>query len=116
VGGRAGALYLANTLGNVLGSFLVGFVAAARAGQPDARRSCSAPARRASVVPLSIALLRDPEERARRSLGWVVAASLVLVGGGLHTFSALPPQTLLRPSLPPDDQGGSRRIRSISEG
>jgi spermidine synthase len=115
VGGRAGALYLANTLGNVLGSFLVGFVLLPALGSQTTALVLGATAG-ASLLPLSIALLRDPEERARRSLGWVVAASLVLVGGGLHTFSALPPQTLLRPSLPPDDQGGSRRIRSISEG
>ncbi len=115
VAGRAGALYLANTGGNVLGSFLVGFALLPSLGIQRTALVlgvCAA----ASVVPLAIGLLREAQGDAARPLQIAVAASLVLAGVGLYAFSELPAKTLLRPSLPTDDQGGSRRILSISEG
>lgn len=115
VAGRAGALYLANTLGNVVGSFLVGFALLPTLGIQSTALVLGVCAG-LSVLPLGVALLRDEEESKSRGLQIAVASAVVVVGSGLYAFSELPAQTLLRPSLPADDQGGSRRILSISEG
>ncbi|MFO0756995.1 MAG: tetratricopeptide repeat protein [Byssovorax sp.] len=115
VAGRAGALYLANTLGNVVGSFLVGFVLLPGVGIQKTALALGVTAG-ASLVPMAVGLLRDRSAAADRSLTTAAFAGIALAAVSLYAFADLPPQTLLRPSLPADDQGGSRRILSISEG
>jgi spermidine synthase len=117
VGGRAGALYLANTLGNVLGSVLVGFLLLPAVGM---KVTVMVLAACAALAPLPIGLAARsrsaPEGEKGRplDLGLAVALGIALVA--LAGFSQLPAQWLLRGSLPRGDEGGTRQLIEVSEG
>lgn len=112
VGRRAGALYLANTLGAVAGSLTVGFVLLPVLGMQ----------RSATVLALAAALAAWPLYQAERWLagspgraygataGAALAAALVTVG----LWVGLPADHLLMRTLRPLDS--STRLLTISEG
>jgi spermidine synthase len=112
VGGRAGLLYLANTLGGVLGSLLAGFVLLPRLGI------------QATVTALVIAALaalfglwRAVGGRAtERSAGWLRAASCGAILLALAVWTRLPGDFLVRRSLPlaPGATGGG--LLAVHEG
>jgi spermidine synthase len=104
VGARAGGLYLGNTLGNVVGSVAVGFVALPHIGiryTTLALTCCAA----LSVVPmyLSARALPDdtkPNKSQREQLRRVFVAGLAIAGLAIVGFMQLPPQLLLSPAVP----------------
>jgi len=115
VGGRAGMLYLANTLGNVLGASLVGFVLLPGLGirwTTIALCGCAA----VSVVPLFLAAAPTPAARNRGPTRFALAGGLLAASLSLFAFWLAPPDRLLRPTLPRGDQGGTRQIIAFSEG
>jgi spermidine synthase len=93
VGGRAGALYLANTVGAVAGSLACGFVLLPLLGMQRVVAVLALGATLA-VVPLVLASLtvEAPGRRERVALVGVIVAALVAVG----LWLTLPPAYLLR--------------------
>ncbi len=105
VGGRAGALYLANTLGNVLGSALVGFALLPGLGVQSTATFLAVVAL-VGLVPL---YLSAPKQRVTHG---AFALALGVGVAGLGDFSALPKDRLLVPSVPAE----SGRVLSVTEG
>ena len=93
VGGRAGALYLANTVGAVAGSLACGFVLLPLLGMQRVAVVLALGATLA-VVPLVLAsfTVEAPGRRERAALGGVIVAALVAVA----LWLTLPPAYLLR--------------------
>ncbi|RLB53122.1 MAG: hypothetical protein DRI90_21495 [Deltaproteobacteria bacterium] len=115
VGARAGALYLANTLGNVLGASLVGFVLLPWMGiRLTTLILCGCAA--ASVVPLYLAAFPTTAARNRDRTRYAFVGGLLVAGLSLFAFGLLPADRLLLPSIPRGDEGGTRQIISVSEG
>ena len=116
VGRRAGALYLANTFGNVAGSLLVGFVLLPRFGMQASvwlLAICAALA----IVPLRwSAGEQELTVRGRRLP--VFTCCLALIAAALVGWTALPRFRLLKlPQLSPAQTGGRPvNVLSISEG
>jgi spermidine synthase len=112
VGGRAGVLYLANTLGGVLGSLLAGFALLPRLGI------------QATVTAIVLAALaalfgswRAASERTlERSGRWLHAASCGAILLALAVWTRLPSDFLVRRSLPlaPGATGGG--LLAVHEG
>ena len=111
---RAGALYLANTAGNVLGSALVGFALLPAVGIQTTTLILLAATAAAAVTLAACAL--PPRLSLRPSPATAIYAlafgALALAVGG---FAMLPAGTLLRPSLP-GTEGGAQTVLSVSEG
>ncbi|MBI4821799.1 MAG: MFS transporter [Deltaproteobacteria bacterium] len=103
VGRRAGVLYFANTTGNVLGSLLVGFVLLPTLGIQLTVTNLSAIAA-IGFVPLFQATPLDSK---------TLAATVAVLAAGFIGLSALPPDFLIRPAVPPDT--AERRTIAIRE-
>ncbi|MBW2458653.1 MAG: hypothetical protein JRI68_29415, partial [Deltaproteobacteria bacterium] len=115
VGRTAGALYLANTVGNVLGASLVGFVLLPWLGiRLTTLGLCGCAA--VSVVPLFLAAAPTRSARNRGPTRFALAGGLLVAGLSLFAFALLPSERLLLPTIPRDDQGGTRQIIAFSEG
>jgi spermidine synthase len=112
VGGRAGLLYLANTLGGVLGSLLGGFVLLPRLGI------------QATVTALVLAALaalfglwRAVSGRMPgRSAGWLRAASCGSILLALVVWTRLPGDFLVRRSLPLAPGATGSGLLAVHEG
>ena len=116
VGRRAGALYLANTLGNVTGSLLVGFVLLPWLGVQVSvalLALCAAVA----LVPLHWSA-REGEELSSRPRLPVFAPCVALLAAALIGWSALPEYSLLKRPKLTIEQTGVREVTalSVSEG
>jgi spermidine synthase len=116
VGRRAGALYLANTFGNVAGSLLVGFVLLPRFGMQASvwlLALCAALA----LLPLRWSA-GEQELAVRGRRPPVLACCMALIVAALVGWSALPAHRLLKlPQLPPEQTAGRPvRVLSVSEG
>jgi spermidine synthase len=115
VGHRAGVLYLATCVGNVLGCALVGFVLLPALGAQTTvlvLAGCAA----ASAVPAYLSARPfDSEDEAR-----IAAVSVATAGGlaviAIAAFAALPGDRLLRESFQLDAAAGTKRVLDISEG
>ena len=115
VGGRAGALYLANTVGNVLGASLVGFVLLPDLGiRATVLVLCACAALSIGPAWYAWAAAREPAARTWPRTAFAACA----LGGalGLLGFARLPRERLLAPSLPARDEGGTQRVLTLSEG
>ncbi|MBI4702570.1 MAG: tetratricopeptide repeat protein [Deltaproteobacteria bacterium] len=110
VGARAGLLYLGNTVGNVVGAVLTGFVLLPLWGIRTSGvllGACAA----AAALPLLLPACAQAHMRAS-----VVAPSVLGAALGLVWFWRLPPERLLLPAIPRSDQGGTRIGLALSEG
>jgi spermidine synthase len=115
VGGSAGLLYLANTSGNVLGCALTGFFVLPAVGI-QATALVLACAAAAAAVPLYVSSLSGRAKAESRSGGAAFAVSIGVAAVAVAAFAALPGDRLLRASLPGNDEGGTRRVLTVSEG
>jgi len=110
VGNHAGALYLANTMGAVVGSLLTGFVLLPWLGQQDSAAllaTCGA----AGLIPLYLTVCRRSEHREWVPAGLVVRLVLVLLVC-IGLWQRLPPQHLLKFAHESD----GNRVLAVSEG
>jgi spermidine synthase len=107
---RAGALYLANTLGAVLGSLVGGFALLPRLG---VQGTAGAVLLCVVVALLTLARARG-KTGGRQRVAW--AACTVASAAALLAWRELPQQTLLRRSLPPGIQRQGERILAAREG
>lgn len=107
VGTRAGALYLANTCGAVLGAITTGFLFLPAIGT---QASASLAMAAAAVPLLLMAALKPPLQRSEM-LAWVGAMLIALVA--LAGWLSIPADRLLYQSLTPDDRA---RLVQSSEG
>ncbi|MCA9619912.1 MAG: tetratricopeptide repeat protein, partial [Myxococcales bacterium] len=115
VGGRAGALYLFNTLGNVLGSVLVGFWLLPAVGiRWSAFALCGAAA--LSVIPLWLSTTSAAEWRQPTGPSYALLASLLVSVLAGFAFLQAPADRLLLPAIPRGDEGGTRAKVLESEG
>jgi spermidine synthase len=109
VGGRAGALYLANTLGSVLGSWAGGFLLLPALGMQGT----------VGVVLCALALallcLAAASGARGRALGWLGAAAALLAAAAVG-WQRMPPDALLRRSVTQGLVGASVRIAALREG
>lgn len=114
VGRRAGALYLANTIGSVVGSLATGFVLLPLIGM-QASVSVLGAAAILAILPLSLVSRAFDSSRstAPRSLGWPLVASGILGVGALGVWLQLPSGFVLRraQALPTGGQ-----VLALSEG
>jgi spermidine synthase len=106
VGRRAGALYLANTIGAVAGSLIAGFILLPAFGMQGST-TVLALAAGLAIVPLALTL---PTRRATP----MAVVSLLLVASALGAWLRLSPDHVLRRALAPALQG--QRSLSIREG
>jgi spermidine synthase len=111
VGARAGLVYLANTLGNVLGSALVGFSLLPAFGAQRTAIGLGLCAI-AATVPLAFGEAAATGARPKAPFALGVAAATA----GALAFFAVPRARLLEASLPADDAGGTTRVLSVDEG
>ncbi|HUK35828.1 MAG TPA: hypothetical protein VLV86_18050, partial [Vicinamibacterales bacterium] len=107
VGRRAGALYLANTLGAVVGSLIAGFVLLPMLGMQGSA-SVLMLAAGLAIVPLAFTI---PASRAKSVLA---AASLMVVVSALGAWLRLPPDYVVRQAMAPRFAG--ERSLALSEG
>jgi spermidine synthase len=109
VGGRAGALYLSNTLGSVLGSWAGGFWLLPALGMQGS----------VGVVLLALALallcLVGAVGARGRALGWLGAATALLLAAAIG-WQRMPDDALLRRSATQNLVGGGVRIAALREG
>jgi spermidine synthase len=112
VGERAGFLYLANTLGGVLGSVLAGFALLPRLGIQDTAALVG------GCILLSMVTLRlaaGAELRAARAR-LLYAGCLAAALATLAAWSRMPDEALLRQTLPTHLDGPESRILAVKEG
>jgi spermidine synthase len=114
VGGRAGYLYLAMTVGNVIGSTVTGFWLLPAVGIHTTLIVLVAGAG-ASIVPMYLSSSEGHEKAVAVTAKRALAASLLVVGATLFWVSRLSADVLLRPCIP-SDQGGTRKVIKVSEG
>ena len=111
IGRRAGRLYLANTLGGVLGSLVAGFVLLPRLGV-----QATVAVIMLGVLVAVVGLWRAVGWRALSAAGWrFQAASCAVILFALLTWSRLPENFVLRRSLP-FAPGADRGILALREG
>jgi len=106
VGRRAGALYLANTMGAVVGSLVAGFVLLPAFGTQGSATVLTLAAALA-IAPLALTI---PTRRAAPAF----AISVVVVAGALAGWLRLAPDHILKEAMAPLMPG--ERVLSLSEG
>ncbi len=114
VGGRAGALYLANTLGNVAGSLLTGFLLLPALGQQGSIAVLAACAP-IGLVPLYLSSRRQAEEAegiSAKFFAGCVIVLLICLAGWLN----LPEHHLLQHARYDPNAAVGQRVLAISEG
>lgn len=107
VGRRAGALYLANTVGGVAGSLLTGFVILPALGSQGAIALLSATVA-LGLVPLYLSVRKEKA----RSLTIVFACALTVTGTAVALWSRLEPDLLVRKGLLRVQRGEARLLTS----
>jgi spermidine synthase len=112
VGGRAGLLYLANTVGGVFGSLAAAFAFLPRLGIQWIVTAVIASALVALLGLWRAVAARSPEERSTP----VVAASAAVVLLSLVVWRLLPGDFLVRRSLPLAPDASGRGVVAIHEG
>ena len=113
IGQRAGALYLANTAGNVLGCFVVGFALLPSLGVQNTTLQLAVAAA-GSIIPIYLSAGRS--ERVARATQVTLVASFGLCFVALGSFAALPRGFMLDKLLPHDQAASIRQILERSEG
>jgi spermidine synthase len=114
VGRRAGLLYLANTLGAVLGSLVAGFVLLPWLGMQKTVGALAATAL-VGLLPLYAAARAASVGGGRRRMTHVAAvASVAMITVGLAMWLRLPREHVIRVTLPPQPSG--TRVVALSEG
>ncbi|MFT3770939.1 MAG: tetratricopeptide repeat protein [Minicystis sp.] len=114
VGRRAGALYLANTAGSVLGSLLAGFVLLPRLGAQQSVLVLAVAAA-VAVVPLQLTTRRSlAEDRPLDGGDYAFAAAFVALAAALVAWALVLPEDHLRRRSLPDPHGD--RFIAVSEG
>jgi spermidine synthase len=113
VGRRAGALYLANTAGSVLGSLLAGFVLLPRLGAQTSVLVLAIVAG-AAIVPLHLSTRRGlGDDRPLGAGDYVFAGAFTALVIALSAWGMLLPDDLLRSKMLPD---AGERYLDVSEG
>src|SRR5207237_1091115 len=115
VGRRAGALYLANTAGGVLGSLAGGFLLLPALGIQRSITWLAVVALLGAAAVYAAAHEVLPSGTPRRWAAATLAASLVIVMGSLVPWLGLPPGYLVSRAIPPL-QRQTDRVLVITEG
>jgi predicted membrane-bound spermidine synthase len=108
VGGRAGVLYAANTVGAVCGSLATGYLLLPWLGMQ------SSAAILAGVASLAIGPLRFSQPRHRTDDRAVLAGAGLIAVGALVIWLMLPPDFIVRRAL--GSRGADERLVALSEG
>jgi spermidine synthase len=111
VGSRAGALYLANTSGAVLGSLAAGYVLLPRLGIQGAA-AVLALAAALTIAPLYLSSVASSSQRGRMMA--TAAAAVVVVVAAIEVWLRLPEQYLVQRSLPAIS--APERLLTVREG
>jgi spermidine synthase len=115
VGRRAGLLYLANTVGNVLGCGVVGFILLPLVGAQRTTlilAGCAA----ASILPIYLSARPFVSDAEARAAQVALAASSGVAVVALGAFAALPHDWMLERTLPHDRLESARQVLALSEG
>src|SRR5262249_23608739 len=114
VGRRAGALYLSNTAGSVLGSLVAGFVFLPALGSQGSVLALALAAG-AAIVPLYLSTRRPPRGNPQAGPDeFVFAVGVLIVGAAVSSWGMLPPGDHLQRKILPDL--GGEQILAMREG